>query len=91
MSERLWQQEVRPSNYSLPDTVRDLQVGDHTSITVQAKSLEHLEDGLETTRNHIKSVIGRISRQTDRKFVSRVFRSVLKDTAIGGIVIMRTE
>lgn len=91
MTERNWRQELRPSNYNTPDVIRELQVGDHTSITITASTLEGLNEGIESTRDSLKRTASRVTAQTGNKFTTRLFRTVAKDLAIGGIMVIRTE
>lgn len=85
-----WQIERQaPDNRSA--TIRSLEVGEHTCLTITAEDLEGLDEGISAVRNRIAKTASHAQALTGHKYVTRVFRAILKEGAVGGVLVVRTK
>lgn len=86
-----WQLETRPDSYRTAEVIRALGMGEHTCTTITARDLAGLEEGLEAMRNSLSKTASRAQALTGNKYATRVFRAIMKDGAVGGVLVTRTE
>jgi len=85
-----WQIE-RGSPENRSATIRSLEVGEHTCTTITADDLDGLDQGLGAIRNRIAKTANHAQALTGHKYATRVFRAILKEGAVGGVLVVRVE
>lgn len=85
-----WQIERRAPE-SRAATIRSLEIGEHTCTTITAADLEGLDDGINAIRSSLAKTASLAQSMTGRKYSTRVFRSILKEGAVGGVLVVRVE
>ncbi len=85
-----WQIERRsPENRAA--MIRSLEVGEHTCTTITADDLEGLDEGISAIRRSLAKTASHAQTLTGHKYATRVFRSILKDGAVGGVLVVRIK